>query len=560
VNDRSATWEYAVRRLKELVVPPVVITPPPDGVRVERDVAVTVRDGTVLRVNVFRPDDDARHPVILSAHPYGKDNLPTPRRRGGYAPPFQYRVSRQPAPVRFSAWTGWEAPDPGYWAPRGYAVVNADLRGFGRSDGVGTLMSDAEARDYYDLVEWAGGAPWSNGRVGLSGVSYLALSQWRVAALRPPHLAAICPWEGFSDLYRDFAYPGGVREDAFVVFWNRMVRRQGRSTEDLRAEQLARPQWDDWWASRAAPLESIEVPALICASFSDQNLHSRGSFEGFRRIASREKWLYTHRDGKWAAYYSPEALAFQARFFDCFLKGADNGMRAVPPVRLEVRASGDAVDAVRFEQDFPLARTAWTPLYLRADGALSEARGDGAGGEVAFETRRGRASFVWTAPDDVELSGPMKLRLYVEARAGADDLHVFAGVRKLRDGAEVVFEGSYGFGHDMVTRGWLRVSHRELDPAASRPWRPVHTHRRAEPLRPGEVVPVELELLPSATRFRRGEQLRLDVQGRWFYRRDPLFGQFQSGYAPSPRGVAVLHVGGGRDAHLLVPLVPRGAG
>jgi uncharacterized protein len=77
--------------------------------------------------------------------------------------------------------------------PRGYAVVNCDLRGFGHSDGEGTMLSDAEAHDYYDLIEWAAAQPWSTGRVGLNGDSYLALSQWRVAALRPPHLAAICP-------------------------------------------------------------------------------------------------------------------------------------------------------------------------------------------------------------------------------------------------------------------------------------------------------------------------------------------------------------------------------
>ena len=190
---------YAVDRLRRLVAPPVTITDPPSGIRFERDVPVTVRDGTVLRANVFRPAAEGRYPMIMCAHPYGKDNLP---RRGpfGYIPQAQFRLMRQSAPVGSSAWTSWEAPDPAFWAPRGYVVVNCDLRGFGWSEGEGILLSDAEAQDYYDLIEWAAVLPWSSGRVGLNGVSYLALSQWKVAALRPPHLAAICPWEGFSDV------------------------------------------------------------------------------------------------------------------------------------------------------------------------------------------------------------------------------------------------------------------------------------------------------------------------------------------------------------------------
>ena len=546
---------YAVDRVRRLIRPPVRITAPPPGIRFERDVAVPLRDGAALRVNVFRPAADGRYPVVLCAHPYGKDNLP---RRGpfGYRPPLTYRLMRQPAPVSFSAWTSWEAPDPAFWVPRGYVVVNADFRGFGRSDGEGTLLSDDEARDYFDLIEWAAAQPWSAGRVGLSGVSYLALSQWKVAALRPPHLAAICPWEGFTDLYRDLAYPGGVREDGFMPFWIAMVRRAGRVRVDLRREQLARPLWDEWWASRTADLERIEVPALICASFSDHSLHTRGSFEGFRRLGSPQRWLYTHRGGKWAAYYSPEALAYQARFFDCFLKGEDTGLREVPPVRLEVRETGDTVHAVRHEATWPLPRTRWTPLNLHADGAL-RSEPAGAAAAVAFDTRRGRTSFTWAVPEDVELTGPMMLRLHVEVR-GADDVHLFAGVRKLRGGRPVGFEGSFGFGRDLVTRGWLKVSHRRLDEAHSEPWRPVHRHDRAEPLRAGEIVPVEIELLPSATLFRRGEVLRLDVQGRWLLPRHPLVGQFPTAYAPSPPGVAVLHCGGPYGAHLLVPVIPAG--
>ena len=187
----------------------------------EHDVAVGVRDGTVLRVNVFRPSGEGTHPAILCAHPYGKDNLPTPKRGGGFKVAMQYRLLRMPEPVSFSAWTSWEAPDPAHWVSRGYAVVNCDLRGCGTSDGVGDLLSPAESEDYHDLIEWAAAQPWCTGKVGLNGVSYLALSQYGAAATQPPSLAAICPWEGFTDPYRDLLFPGGVREDGFVKLWAR---------------------------------------------------------------------------------------------------------------------------------------------------------------------------------------------------------------------------------------------------------------------------------------------------------------------------------------------------
>jgi uncharacterized protein len=194
----GAAW-YAVRRLPGLLRPPVRVDEPPAGsLSVLRDLPLVVLDGTTLRVNVVLPAGGRPVPVLLSAHPYGKDNLPR-RRRLGYRVSFQYRVLRQPSTVRFSSLTGWEAPDPAWWAARGYAVVDCDLRGAGTSEGSASLLSDQEGEDVHDLIEWAAAQPWSSGAVGLLGVSYLAISQWKAAALQPPSLKAICPWEGFTD-------------------------------------------------------------------------------------------------------------------------------------------------------------------------------------------------------------------------------------------------------------------------------------------------------------------------------------------------------------------------
>lgn len=550
--DGPIELRYVVSRLRGIVRPPVTVTPPPPGVVFSRDVPVPMRDGTVLRVNVFRPEGEARCPVLMSAHPYGKDNLPQPV-RDGYRPSIQYRILRQPRPLSFSAWTTWEAPDPAFWVPRGYAVVNADLRGFFKSEGQSNLLTAAEGDDYHDLIEWAGTQPWSTGKVGLNGVSYLALSQWRAAATRPPHLAAICPWEGFTDVYRDLAMPGGIREEGFFHMWSSAVQKVGRGAVDLRAEQDRHPLRDEFWESLTPELSRIEVPALICGSFSDHNLHSGGSIEGFRRIGSRDKWLYTHGGGKWAEYYSESALAFQARFFDCFLKGADNGMREVPPVRLEIRASGSEIHEVRGARDFPLPDTRWTERHLHRDGTLrAEPAQESA--RLLFDSGTGSVSFRLDCTEDLVLAGPMALRLWISVE-GADDVCLFVGLRK-RDarGVEVPFEGSYGFGRDMVSHGWLRASHRELDAERSQPFLPVHQHRRERKLRPGEVVPLDIALLPAAVRVRKDESLELCVQGHWFHAQNPLLGG-AGNYESSPPGLVVVHVGGHHGGRLLLPVI-----
>jgi uncharacterized protein len=244
----AAAVRLAGRRLRTFIHPNVTVSKVPPNVHADWNLPVKVRDGTTLHVNVFRPNEPGTYPVIMSAHPYGKDHIPARSRSGRAANP-QYRLFPQPEPLSLSEWTSWEAPDPGVWVPRGYVVVNADLRGGGTSEGTGDLFSDEEAQDYYDLIEWAGVQPWSNGRVGLDGVSYLCMSQYKVAALNPPHLAAICPWEGFSDLYRDFARPGGSREDGFSVIWNKGTSKVARLRGDLRREICARPERDEWYRS-----------------------------------------------------------------------------------------------------------------------------------------------------------------------------------------------------------------------------------------------------------------------------------------------------------------------
>lgn len=549
INGRAG---YVARRLAGMIRPPVQVSEPPAGVAVDWDLPVLVRDGTALRANVFRPARPGPVPAIVCAHPYGKDRLPR-RGRFGHRISVQYRVLRQPRPVAFSAWTGWEAPDPGFWVPRGFAVVNCDLRGCGTSEGVGSLFSDQEGEDYFDLIEWAAAQPWCTGRVGLNGVSYLAMSQYKVAALGPPALAAICPWEGYTDAYRDSMRPGGIREDGFTRTWARSLRGQ-RLAADIRAEQLARPVRDEWWRSLVPDLERIRTPMLACASFSDHNLHSQGSFRAFEQASSPRKWLYTHRAGKWATYYSADALDTQQQFFEQFLKDADTGITARAPIRLAVHDTGAEPLEVRGEHEWPLARTHWRELYLRADGRLVEDLPSA--GTVRFRSHNGEARFAWEIAEPLELTGPMALRLALEL-GEAGDCNLFIAVEKRRDGRSVPFEGSYGFGLDHITTGWLKISHRSLDNSASRPFAPVHTHTEPTLLTAGEVVTAEIALRPSATAFRAGDELRLVIYGRWPWPHNPITGPYPAAYEASPAATVTLHLGGAPPPRLLVPQIPR---
>jgi uncharacterized protein len=282
-------------------------------------------------------------------------------------------------------------------------------------------------------------------------------------------------------------------QDGFVRLWSRGLR-QVRQRYQLADQQRSHPLRDGFWRGLAPALDQITVPALICGSFSDNNLHSRGSIRGWERVSSTDRFLYTHRSGKWATFYAPEARAVQLRFFDRYLRGRD--VPAPPPVRLEIRERRDAIASVREEDSWPLRRTESTPLYLTAAGLA--ATPSPAPGQLTFDTRTHGACWEWPVTADTELTGPMALRLWVSAD-GADDLDLYAGVEKWRGTRYIPFEGSYGFGRDRVTTGWLKASLRELDADSSRPFEPVPAFARREPLAAGQVVQADLALGPSAT-------------------------------------------------------------
>jgi len=525
------------------------------SIAIERDLAVPMRDGVHLFANLFKPEAGGAYPVIMSVTPYGKDKLPD------RLTAFFMRLSG----VRFgnlncSRLTGFEAPDPVYWVEQGYAVLQADVRGMHKSEGQAGVLRRQDAEDYYDLIEWSASQPWCIGRVGIMGVSYLAMSQWHVAALNPPHLRAIVPWEGVSDLYRELAFHGGIPETKFVALWAKKRIKNGRNrrfplAEDFLHEQAAHPLDDEYWASKRPALENIDLPALVCASWSDHGLHTRGSIEGFERISSRQKWLFTHGRKKWETFYGEEALAWQKRFLDHFLKDLDNGMDQVPKVRLEVRKAYYAQE-VRSEKSWLLSSAQPALLYLCANTGTLQREPVAAEGKVQYQpaSRNSRAVFSLRFEQPAEFIGSMRLKLFVSTSEG-DDLDLFVVLRKLDStGKEVFFSGFNGYERDSVAKGWLRASHRELDLSRGTPLRPWHSHTRIQKLRPGEIVPVAIEIWPSATLFEAGSTLQLTIQGQ-DAARYPAFGHRELVNC----GWHTIFTGGPHDSCLAVPLNNRGS-
>jgi len=351
------------------------IIPIPAGIQIERDVMVILPDGIKLACNVYRPNKPGKFPVILSMTPYGKDQTPPTFKPDGSPLPNSYdpyllRVYAHGADLghmKISMLAPWEGPDPAFWVPHDYVVIIVDKRGSFKSEGKAP-NNFQQGDDIFHMIEWAARQEWSNGNVGMIGVSALCINQYYAASHQPssPHLKAIIPWEGSPDAYRDSAFWGGIPETNFTK-------------RDLKEEMKKMPadQAEKVWAAaidtvrnqnmmQGVPkFELITIPALICASWSDKGLHTRGTFEAYRRIPSKDKWLYTHGGKKWERFYSEDGFAYQKKFFDYYLKGVENGWKNAPRVRLEVRETRDDY-TVRFENEFPLARTEYQTLYLDA--------------------------------------------------------------------------------------------------------------------------------------------------------------------------------------------------
>jgi len=506
--------------------------------KIEWDIPIRMDDGLVLRADIFLPPQAGSCPAILTYGPYGKGLA----FQDGYKTAWEIMARDNPDVLAGSSnkYQNWEVVDPEKWVPDGYAVIRIDSRGAGRSPGYLSHNDARETRDIHLCVEWAAAQPWCSGKVGMNGISYYASNQWRAAATQPPHLAAICAWEGWNDAYRESARHGGMI-CSFRKNWQEMQVKtvqhgyakggESRVTgelvcgpetlteselienrENMWGELLSRELDGRYYRERSADFSKITVPLLSAANWGGQGLHTRGNFEGFSRSKSKDKWLEVHGGSHWAPFYTDCGVAIQKRFFDFFLKGKPNGWDRQPRVLLNVRHPGEKF-VQRHENEWPLARTKWTKLFLDPDGfSLSTNQKNFSKTKIEYDPMGNGVTFSMIVKEETEITGPSALKLFVSSATA--DADIFAVLRVFdAKGDEVLFQGALD-PKTPVGQGWLRASHRKLDPKLSLPYRPYHSHDRLEKLKPGEVVELDIEIWPTCIVVPAGWRVALSIRGR----------------------------------------------
>lgn len=570
-----------------------------DGMQIDWDVEIAVDDGLVLRADVFRPIAAGKYPVLLTYGPYAKGLA----FQEGYPSAWQSMVAGHPDVAYGSTnkYQNWEVVDPEKWVGHGYVCVRVDSRGTGRSPGFVDHFSPRESRDFYECIEWAGVQPWSSGKVGLNGISYYGINQWHVASLQPPHLAALCIWEGAADWYRDMTHHGGMLSTFWANWYDMQVKtvqyglgeRGPRSKvtgalvcgdETLSDAELAKnrcsfgddilahPLDDEYHRARSPDWDRITVPLLSAANWGGQGLHPRGNFEGFVRAASKEKWLECHGLEHWTHFYTDYGRELQKRFFDYYLKGEANGWDQQPKVQLLVRHTDRFVE--RHEADWPLPDTQWTKFHLDPAAQTLTTEPPQQSGEMSFAAMGDGLTFM-SAPftEDTEITGPLAANLRISS--STEDADIFLVFRVFSaDLREQTFVGAID-PHTPIAQGWLRASHRERDEKLSRPYRPYHTHSKVQPLTPGVPVDLAVEIWPTSIVVPKGHRIALSVRGRdyqWQKTTGAKLSNFKNellGCGPflhdDPRdrpahvfgGTTTLHVGEGAENYVLVPVVGK---
>lgn len=511
-----------------------------DNMAIDWDVPVEMDDGVIMRCDIFRPNDDGSYPVILAYGPYGK----LLHFGDGYPDQWNRMIAEHPSVSKGTTnkYQSFELCDPEQFVPYGYAVVRFDSRGTGTSQGFLNPFSARETRDIYECIEWAAVQPWSSGKVGMSGISYLATNQWQAAALRPPHLAAICVWEGMYDFYREWAYHGGILS-TFGRSWYApfvLLQQYGKgangykssmngswvagpetlSEEELRANRV---DWheevqkhklatDGFWTERTPDISKITVPVLSNANWGGQGLHLRGNVEGWLGIASQDKWLEFHCREHWTEYYTEYGVTMQRAFYDRFLKDDETAWTDQPKVLMQVRHV-DGTWRERHEQEWPLKRTQWTKYYFDPSDFVLHAGSASPEGKVTFGGFSDGVTFL-SPPltSETEITGPMAAKLFVSS--STTDADIFLVVRVFRpDMAEITTQG-HTDPHTTFAQGWLRASHRKLDPERTLDYRPYHAHDEIQLLTPGEIYELDIEIWPSCMVIPKGYRIAVSVRGR----------------------------------------------
>lgn len=568
--------------------------------RVMWDIPIPMDDGAELRANVYLPPEDGRYPVVMSITAYGKD-LPFCQ---GYADAWNVVIKNSPdAGQNTSAkYFSFEAPDPEKWITHGYAIVIIDTRGTGRTPGVVDALSAREGDDFAMAVDWAGEQPWSDGNVGLLGMSYLGFTQWLCASRQPKHLKAILPWQASDDYLRSVGHHGGV-PSAFFKSWttdlvktvqyglgsqgliNEFTGQAVSGDEQLSEEErsanlidvypqfMQHPLDDECYMGRRAYWDRIKVPMLSVTSWAALVTHLRGNVEGFINAASTDKWLCIRQEqGVFATLYNDEGVELQRRFFDHTLKSTGDFAQTQSKVELAIRNPEDQIIEIRKVSEWPLPDTRWTTLYLDPGNSTL---GERLPSKATSATYRGFSKGITMLTEPfacpTEIIGPLAAKIW--ASASTSDADLFLSVRVFdENGTEKLFKGIPD-PRIPLSQGWLRASKRELDKDRSLPYRPFLTHKNLQPLVPGEVYELDIEIWPACVVLPAGYRLGLTVQGQDFEHDQQPTEWTKTGVMMRGSGNALhddpeyrpaeiydnevtIYSGPGRVSSLLVPMIP----
>lgn len=544
-------------------------------IKMQQDVYVTMRDGVRIALRIWRPAKPGRYPALYAASPY------------------QYEYDDVPAYAIFA----WRETGPVEWYVRqGYVYIHADVRGSGRSEGTFHYMDAQEQQDNHDVIEWIARQPWCSGKVGGVGQSYFGTSQWFMATSKPPHLACIAPYDASLDAYRSSAYHGGILCGYRSNWYNNTVRfnnlhrpadsPRGKAMEwDFNYEIFNHPTYDDFWKERSAyeRMPEVKIPVLSIGHWGKKELHLRGNLEGYER-AGGPRWLVvTGAANVREAHHLYDEVDFHKEhllpFYDRYLKGEKNGWEKTPPVRIWVRGE----EAWRAEKQWPLARAEYQSWYLRKgpsgsvtslnDGGLTPAKPVRAEKPTSYsypdpEWKVGVVALVKGSSDpvrrvltftsaplaeDMEVTGNIVLELYASSDQIDTDFIVKLSDQRPQDAAARAAGEQPKFAN--VSKGWLKASHRALDPQYAKPHQPYYSHEEPQALTPGEVTRFEIAVMATSYVFKAGHRIRLEIVNGDSNVTDAVFAH---PYHPSKRGTDTIRHEARYPSRLLLPVVPKG--
>jgi putative CocE/NonD family hydrolase len=578
------------------------------GIQRFKDVKIPLQNGLFVYADVFRPAKEGKFPVIMNCGPYGRAFYHhSIADYAGFDAHEEMEERYFHGNPEGQVFENHETANTVDWVPHDYVLVRVDGPGSGKNPGTLAPFGIETAEAFRDAIDWAGVQSWSNGNVGLWGMSYYAMSQHAAASLEPRHLKAMIAIGTDVDLYDEVAYTGGILNEEFFTHWYKAGVLAAVCGEPnavdfigmLKESTFRNSDTSKAFGPRSTILMSpdmskVKVPlwSIACTTHM-AHFHQLGSSEAYLATNTASKKIDFWEDWFTKAY-SRTAIADHRAFFDHWLKGVDNGIMDTPPVRLEIR-SGNGASWIQEENEWPIARTHYPQWFF--DATPSDWQGDehrddflrlsltppvvdgqaDYSAEIALELRTGMPPCflpvkppsvleIWKTGisfisdpvnEDMVFAGYGKAKLWVSSTS--EDMDIYVSLRVLDEtGREVDYAGPTTMGMNVpnfpLAKGWLKASHRKIDASRSTRYTVKHTHRKADyaPLERDEVVPVEIEIIPNTALIRKGYRLRVDIQPFDGVDHGPRHG-YDSAYHDGARNT--IHTGPDRPGFIQLPIV-----